>query len=272
MPELPEVETTRAQIERVLAGRRIELEIRDPSLAGERSAEIAGRVKGTRVMRVLRKGKYLLLELDSGDTVVVHLRMTGRFQVEDSLEHEPRYVRALFTIEGCKLLFLVDVRRLGEMFIIDRDEAETCKRLSRLGPDPLSDAFTVDVLRQRLSSRSSSIKQVLMNQQVIAGVGNIYAQESLHRAGIHPERRASQLDAGELARVHQSLRHVLMDALSCGGSSINTYRTPSGDVGQFAERFAVYGRAGKSCPRCGGTIQRRKIGGRGTYFCQTCQT
>ncbi len=272
MPELPEVEIIRRQLERELAGARItDCEVLLPRLVtyptplGYRRG-----LKGRRVLAVRRRGKYLLLELEGGRELVVHLGMTGSLLFSPPYEERPRHTHLVFHLEDGRDLLYVDPRTFGETALLRKGGRRPLRGLHNLGPEPLAEDFDPASLSSALRGRCR-VKSALMDQSRIAGIGNIYADEALHRAGISPLRRACDLTPGETARLHAALREVLAEAIARGGSSVSDYVDLRGERGSFQEAHRVYRRAGEPCPRCGTPIRREVIAGRGSYFCPACQ-
>lgn len=274
MPELPEVETTARLIRPQLLGRRIE-GVRvawERSLGGDSRAAFGRRVRGARVAAVGRRGKYVLLDLQRAGqpagTLLVHLRMSGRLVVERPQAPAGPYARVRLLLDGGRELRFLDVRKFGR-FVFHDDPAPV---LERLGPEPLGPAFTRTWLRAALRIRRRQLKPLLLDQSFLAGLGNIYVDESLFRARIHPLRSAHRLDGRAVGALHAAIRDVLAAALAAEGSSIDAfYRTPEGRAGAYQERFCVYGRAGQPCPRCGASVRRLVVGQRGTHVCARCQ-
>ena len=285
MPELPEVETIRRQLEPDLAGRRFErVAVLDhyfskpvPALDFERMAE--GRV----VADVGRRGKYLLIEFVDGDAMVVHLRMTGNLVLIDPegntgpgdariyrQDDGAKHLKARFLLDDGGELRFTDPRRFGRGFIAGPEEIDSYFA-ERLGPEPLSSDFTVDVFGAACHGRSAPLKSLLLNQKAVAGIGNIYADEALHRAGLHPLTPAGSMKPDH----HQALRDGIVAALErgldLGGASIDDYRDAKGESGQMQDEFLVHRREGRPCPRCSDTIERIVVTGRSTYFCGSCQ-
>jgi formamidopyrimidine-DNA glycosylase len=272
VPELPEVETIRGQLARELRGARIlscevflPRLVRSPTTPGYRRG-----VRGRKVRGVSRRGKYIIIALDGGRELVIHLGMTGSLVLVPRGAERPRHTHIVFRLEDGRDLLYVDPRTFGETALVREGDYRSLPSLSRMGPEPLAKDFTAARLAQALHGRCR-VKSALLDQARLAGLGNIYADEALHRAGIHPLRRADTLDAGEVARLHASSREVLAEALAGGGSSVSDYVDLRGERGSFQERHRVYRRAGQPCPCCGGTIRREKVSGRGTYFCPRCQ-
>ncbi len=273
MPELPEVETIREGLEKKVRGKRVnkvmirsEKAIKAPSSPDEFTRKIEGR----RFSEIKRKGKYLILKLDSKDSLIIHLRMTGRL-IYSSEEEELPYTRVIFVFPGKTQLNFADMRGFGGLWLIPDREFTNLPFLKSLGPEPLEDDFTLARFRELLKGKKGKIKSLLMDQTFIAGVGNIYSQEALFLTGIHPERNTSMLIDSEVERLYSNLLAVLRKALSCGGSSINSYVDLSGKKGSYESHLRVYGRQKKNCPRCGAVIRKIKVSGRGTCFCPDCQ-
>lgn len=264
MPELPEVETIKRGLETTIVGKTIvDVDVLDPYMLAISPEEFRERLRGRRVEKVRRRGKYILWELDDGQELIIHLRMTGQLRL-----NEGEYLRLIFHINGAKLYFC-DLRRMGEMWIVPKGNYEGIEGLATMGPEPLSESFTLSYLIDVLKKKGGKIKAVLMDQDVIAGIGNIYANEILFEAGIHPERSSKSLDVGEIESLHKAIRKILTEALEAGGETFSNYVNIYGDVGCYQPR--VYKREGEKCIRCGETIISMTIGGRGTYLCPNCQ-
>ena len=273
MPELPEVETVRRRIAPLVEGATIAgAEIVDPRLTRPVSPSlVADALVGERIAAVERRGKYLLWRLGSGRTLVVHLRMTG------SLLHFPEgdlpadaYRRATLALDTGAAVGYRDVRRFGTWELLDDGHLRPYLA-SRLGPEPLAPSFTSARLARIVAERRAPIKAVLLDQRRIAGIGNIYADEALWRARIHPRRPAGELDAAEVARLHRAVRAALRRGVELSGSTLRDYVTPDGEGCGMQHEFHVYGRLGEPCDRCGRPIERIVVGGRGTWFCPRCQ-
>ncbi|HET9288031.1 MAG TPA: bifunctional DNA-formamidopyrimidine glycosylase/DNA-(apurinic or apyrimidinic site) lyase [Gaiella sp.] len=273
MPELPEVETVRRRLAPLLEGATIaHAEIVDPRLTRPVDPGlVADALVGEQVAAVERRGKYLLWRLTSGRTLVVHLRMTG------SLRHAPAgelpadaHRRATLGLDTGAEVAYRDVRRFGTWELLDEDHLRPYLA-SRLGPEPLAPSFTAARLARIVEGRRAPIKAVLLDQRRIAGIGNIYADEALWRARIHPRRPAGELDAGEVARLHRAVRAALRRGVELQGSTLRDYVTPDGDGGGMQHEFHVYGRLGEPCDRCGRPIERIVVAGRGTWLCPRCQ-
>lgn len=273
MPELPEVETVRRRLAPVLEGATIEAaEILDPRLTRPLDPrQVAADLVGERVTSLARRGKYLLWRFESGRTLVVHLRMTG------SLRHaltgelpDDAYRRAKLALDSGIDVGFRDVRRFGTWELLDAGRERAYLR-ARLGPEPLGASFTAAGLGAVLAGRTAPVKAVLLDQRRVAGVGNIYADEALWRAGVHPRTPSGELSRDEIARIHRAVRTVLRRAITLQGSTLRDYVTPDGGAGGMQDEFHVYGRGGEPCDRCGTSIERMVVGGRGTWLCPRCQ-
>jgi formamidopyrimidine-DNA glycosylase len=273
VPELPEVETVRRRLAPVLVGARIErAEIVDVRLT--RPVEprvVAERLVGDTVASLERRGKYLLWRLEGGRTLVVHLRMTGSFlhAASGSLP-EDAHRRATLRLDSGSDVAYRDVRRFGTWELLDEGHLRPYLE-ARLGPEPLGSSFSASRLGVLAAGRRAPVKSFLLDQRRIAGIGNIYADEALWRARIHPLRPAGGLDAGEVARLHRAVRAALRRGVELQGSTLRDYVTPEGEGGGMQHEFHVYGRLGEPCDRCGRPIERIVVGGRGTWLCPRCQ-
>lgn len=274
MPELPEVETIRRELEPELRGRRIDrltVRKRDILLGPRTVRAFKKRVEGRIVSDVARRAKYLLFHLDGVEWLQVQLRMSGRFALGRELPDpgEFRHVAARFKLDDGRTLFYDDVRRLGGFRMLTGDE---WRRLEQhLGPEPLEPDFTGERLRAILAGRRAPVKNVLMDQRRVAGVGNIYASEALHAARIDPRRPAGELAAPEVRRLHRAVRRILASALAQAGTTFRNYRAVNGRSGEFQSALRVYGRVGEPCARCKTEIARSVQAGRSTFYCPGCQ-
>ncbi len=272
MPELPEVETIRRQLAPALEGRRIEgVRVLDPRWCDPAPPEaIEDALRGRAIERVGRRGKYLILSLEDDVHLVMHLRMTGNLLLTGD-EEDPAHLRVDIRLDDGRRLLFVDVRRFGTGDVLLGSDALADYFDSRLGVEPLSADFTADALRALARGRKQPVKAFLLNQERIAGVGNIYADEALFRAKIHPLRQVGTLRRPQI----EALRAAVVESLELGidskGASIDDYRHVDGARGSFQDRFLVYSRAGELCVRCGTPIQKLRAAGRGTYVCPNCQ-
>ena len=270
MPELPEVETVVRGLREPLVGRRITSMWHDwdRSIHSPAPDEFAARVAGQVVRSLGRRGKYILIHLEH-DTLAIHLKMSGRLYVSAAgARHEAdRWVHVRFDLDQGWQLRFSDVRKFGRVYLT----SDVGALLSHLGPEPLGDNFTTAGFRAGLRERKLAIKARLLQQEFVAGVGNIYADEALFRAGIHPARPAESLTDSEATRLHGTLREALQTGIEHEGASINWYRKPDGDKGQSQNHFFVYGRPEQPCLRCGAQINKIRVAQRGTHFCPNCQ-
>jgi formamidopyrimidine-DNA glycosylase len=270
MPELPEVETVRRGLAVALTGRRLEqVEIRDGRLTAPADpAAVAHALHGAVVTGVDRRGKYLALGLDDGATLVCHLRMTGWFHHAPAPAERP-HLRALFGLDDGSWLLYSDQRRFGTMRLIEPGGLERFWR-DRVGPEPLAAEWTAARLRDSLRGRRAPIKALLLDQRIVAGVGNIYADEALWEARIHPLAVAGELGAVRVRRLHGAVVAVLERGIESRGASIDSYRDVEGVAGSMQDRFNVFDRAGEPCPRCGAEIVKTRVAQRGTHLCPRC--
>ncbi|MEM8729164.1 MAG: bifunctional DNA-formamidopyrimidine glycosylase/DNA-(apurinic or apyrimidinic site) lyase [Pseudomonadota bacterium] len=282
MPELPEVETVRRGLAPVMEGARIaEVQVNRPDLRWPFPPDMAARLRGRRVLQLRRRSKYILVDLDSGETLLIHLGMSGRMVVSgDTLG---RFVHAhpapekhdhvvVDMADGARITFN-DPRRFGAMDLMDTATADAHKLLSVLGPEPLGNRFDADYLNRAFKGRNTPVKAALLDQRVVAGLGNIYVSEALFRAGISPARKAGRIAAPRVARLVPAIKEVLAAAIDAGGSSLRDFRQADGELGYFQHSFDVYGRENMACRRagCGGEICRIVQSGRSSFYCRSCQ-
>jgi formamidopyrimidine-DNA glycosylase len=268
VPELPEVETIRRQLAPHLEGRTLErVEILDPRWTRPAApAEVEDQLRGHRVTTVGRSGKYLVWELEDETFLLSHLRMTGAFLLDP--EVEPTHARVRIDLDDGHRLIYVDPRRFGTGHVVHGADARDEYLQARLGVEPLTPEFSADYLRAITRGRTAPIKSFILDQRRIAGVGNIYADESLFRARIHPLRPAGSLRGGQFEALRQAIDDSLQAGIDAQGATIDDFRHLDGGYGSSQERFLVYGRAGLPCVRCGTTIRKLVVGGRGTYVCE----
>jgi formamidopyrimidine-DNA glycosylase len=271
MPELPEVETIRRQLAPHLEGRRIdEVEILDARWTRPHDPRaVEWGLRGTVVERVDRAGKYLDLRLSGGRHLLVHLRMTGSLLFNPA--QEPPHTRVRFRLDRDHRLVYVDPRRFGTGHLLSGASERDAYLGARLGAEPFTPAFTALYLRRAARGRRAPVKAFLLDQRRIAGVGNIYADEALFRAGVHPLRAAGSLTSAQWARVHAAIEEVLTAGIDARGATIDDFRHVDGARGSFQDRFLVHRRAGEPCPVCGGPVVKIVAAGRGTYVCERCQ-
>ncbi|HET7571392.1 MAG TPA: bifunctional DNA-formamidopyrimidine glycosylase/DNA-(apurinic or apyrimidinic site) lyase [Gaiellaceae bacterium] len=273
MPELPEVESVRRQLEPGLVGRRFEhVEILDSRLVRPyEPVEVAAELEGERVAAVERRGKYLVVRFESGRVLLVHLRMTGslRHTPPGSLQDDP-HRRAVVRLDDGSDVAYRDVRRFGTWLLLEPGEAQPYLD-ERVGVEPLEAVFTAAHLGERLRGRRAPVKAALLDQRTLAGLGNIYVDEALWRARLHPLRPAETLERAELRRLHRAIVAALEHGIARQGSTLRDYRLPDGAAGSMQDEFRAYGRDGEPCGRCGTPIGKIRVAGRGTWFCPRCQ-
>jgi formamidopyrimidine-DNA glycosylase len=273
MPELPEVETVRRSLIDKIVGQRINsLHIRDfPGVLGaERVDDVQARIRGRVVQSIRRRAKYLIIDLDDGTAIVVHLRMTGRLSAVPHEEPPLRFEHLSIDFDNGLDLRFSDQRKFGRVIHVHSSDLDRLDQ--RLGREPLESGFSAAWLAERLRRRPGKIKAVLLDQGLIGGLGNIYVDESLYQARIHPERPANSLTTDEIRRVHRAIRAVLRAAVDGRGTTFSSFEDASGNRGGYGGMLRVYGQGGKApCPRCGNPLVRTVVGGRGTSFCPQCQ-
>ena len=269
MPELPEVETVKNELTPRVVGRKFtgitlfwDGIVKQPSVANFRS-----RLIGQKITGLARHGKYLIVSLTSDDLLVIHLKMSGSLLMGQDSSEPPKYTRATLRLDNGTSIFFRDPRKFGAMWLVKDSHSITKK----LGPEPLEADFTPQVLAQRLRNRKAPVKALLCDQSVIAGIGNMYADEALFAARIHPLRTGENLFPDEIARLHHAIQQVLRAAIGNKGASIVNYYRPSGETGTAHFEFKVAHGRGKTCPICDDPIQRIAVRNRGTYFCLRCQ-
>ena len=271
MPELPEVETTRRDLEARLRGRtivgvRFEEDAKTPA-RGLAPMELADALRGRRIEGLSRRGKYLLVHLDTGAALVLHRRMTGNLVLRRPDDPPDAYTRAVIHLDDGSELRWTDLRRFGTWDLIaDPDQA-----VPGIGPEPLDESWLVEHLAAALANRSAPVKAILLDQRRVAGLGNIYADEALHRARIHPERPAGTVSAEEVVRLHGAIRDVLSLAIELQGSSAQHHVGGLGQRGSMQDQWRVYHRTGEPCRECSVVIERIVVAGRGTHYCPCCQ-
>jgi formamidopyrimidine-DNA glycosylase len=269
MPELPEVETTVRGIAAVLEGRILtRVEPRRADLRRPIPVDLRQRMTGARVTGLSRRAKYGLIETDRGDTMVFHLGMSGRWRVDpDEIGKHDHLI--IETAEG-RVLALNDHRRFGSLDLMASESLSEWPTFKALGPEPLNDAFTHKTLASAFAGRRAPIKSLLLDQRIVAGLGNIYVCEALHIAGIKPHKAAGQVRPAQLKLLVVAIKEVLTAAIKAGGSTLRDFATPSGELGYFFKQWRVYGREGEACV-CGQPVLRRIDGGRSTFYCEKCQ-
>ena len=286
MPELPEVETVRGGLAPVLEGQRLaRVEAPPPNPRFPLPPNFVQLLTGARIVSLRRRAKYLLARLDREDTLVMHLGMSGRFEIarpegaerpghfHSAPDPDPKHAHVVFETEAGARVTYYDPRRFGYMALVNTATLELHPWFAGLGPEPLSDAFDAARLKAAFQDRRQGPKTLLLDQRIVAGLGNIYVCEALHRARISPFKPAGRISAPRLARLVEAVREVLGEAIAAGGSTLRDYAQADGALGYFQHSFRVYDREGRPCPNpgCDGTIHRRVQGGRSTFYCPTCQ-
>lgn len=273
MPEMPEVEIIRRYLDTVLSGQKImkidillSRQIKWPQPEQYRAMAI-----GRTIRAMHRRGKYLIMELDNGNELIFHLRMTGRLVFESDGVPQDSYARLLFFLDGGGVLVYGDTRTLGAVYALAPGERWRIHGLDAMGPEPLSAEFTPEYLFQLVQGKKTVIKSLLLNQKYIGGIGNIYDDEALFLAGIHPARRASSLTREECLCLYQAINSVIEAGIRDGGTTFRDYQNGEGGQGSHQEHLWVYNRKGKHCRKCGTLIEKMTLGGRGTHFCPVCQ-
>lgn len=280
MPELPEVETVRRGLAPAMEGHRIErAEVNRPDLRWPLPEGMAARLEGATVERLRRRSKYILADLDTGESLLIHLGMSGRMLVSGTMlgdfHHDhpapQKHDHVVLHMQGGARITFNDARRFGAMDLVRTDREAAHWLLSSLGPEPFGNDFNETYLVAALKERKSPIKTVLLDQRVVAGLGNIYVSEVLFRAGIDPRRAANRIAAARIATLVPVIRAVLSEAIEAGGSSLRDHRQADGELGYFQHAFRVYDREEEPCPACATPIKRIVQGGRSSYFCPACQ-
>lgn len=280
MPELPEVETVRRGLSPAMEGQQIErLIVNRPDLRFPFPDRFQARVEGTRIERMGRRAKFLICDLSSGESLIMHLGMSGRFTVDSAgtadFHHDgrpnPKHDHVIFHMRGGATVTYNDPRRFGFMELWPTADIGAYERVKDLGPEPLSNQFHVDYLNEALTGKAAPIKAALLDQAVIAGLGNIYVCEALFRAGISPRRKAKSVAGQRAERLTPAINEVIAEAIAAGGSSISDFASASGELGYFQKQFHVYDREGAPCDTCGSEIKRIVQSGRSTFFCSQCQ-
>jgi formamidopyrimidine-DNA glycosylase len=273
MPELPEVETIVSDLRPHLVGLTIvSCDLAFPTIVRHPEPELfIDSVAGMRIESVGRRGKYIFIGLGNGLVLVVHLGMTGQLRLVDAGAPMQTHTHAVFTLDDGRHLRYRDPRRFGRLLLGTQEDLLSAKKMPKLGPEPIDPEFLAEELYRRLHGRRTALKAVLLDQAAIAGVGNIYADESLHRARLRPDRIAGTVSKKSAIRLHESLRDSLRAAIENRGSSVDTYRDAWGEIGGQQEKLLVYGRAGEPCFTCGRPLSLIRIAGRSTVFCRRCQ-
>jgi formamidopyrimidine-DNA glycosylase len=281
MPELPEVETVRRGLLPAMEGKRfLRVEIRRKDLRFPFPAKFNQRLEGARMQHLGRRAKYLVGELSTGEALIMHLGMTGRFTVSGKkapgkFHHEhgedEKHDHVVFDMQGGTRITFNDARRFGFMELWRTDELGEYPGFKGLGPEPISNEFSGAYLKEAFEGKKAPVKAALLDQRVVAGLGNIYVSEALFRSGVNPKKLAGAIKRDKLERLAVEVRKVINEAIAAGGSTISDFGTPDGELGYFQHRFRVYDKEGKPCPTCAKPIRRLVQSGRSTFYCATCQ-
>ena len=270
MPELPEVETIKRELDKIIIGKKIaDIIVNNPKVIREPKKEkFIKELKNVKIKKIIRKGKLLIFELSSGKSLTIHLKMTGQLVYPRQGEVNPgKATRVSFKLSNGKILDFNDTRLFGELRLLNN--WQDLKFIKELGPEPFD--LSVDEFKKLLKKRKTKIKVLIMDQKIISGIGNLYASEALFRAKIDPRRPANKLSDKEKDLLFKEIKNTLSEAIKHGGSSVDDYVQVSGRPGNYAKYHKVYDRAGEKCYKCGGKVKRIVLGGRGTYFCSKCQ-
>ncbi|AKP66769.1 DNA-formamidopyrimidine glycosylase [Companilactobacillus ginsenosidimutans] len=272
MPEMPEVETVRrGLVEQVKNKKIVNVEILYQNLITGNVDEFIETVTNARITNIGRRAKFLLIYLDNGYTIISHLRMEGKYRVSSDESAIDKHSHAIFTLDDGQMLIYNDVRKFGRMQLWPTATLDSNKSLVKLGPEPLSDSFTFENIKPRIVKHRKDIKTVLLDQSVMSGLGNIYVDEVLWQAKIHPETPANHLTDEDIKIIIDCSNKEIQTAIISGGSTVRSYLDANGHKGTMQDRLKVYGKEGEPCARCGTTIEKIKVGGRGTHFCPKCQ-
>ena len=277
MPELPEVESVRRGLDEIVVGETVDkVEVRWPRIIeSPETNDFAKRLMGQTIEEVRRRGKFLLFYF-TNDVLISHLRMEGKYQIvepekDGRLPRRDKHMHILFHLKSGRKLIYHDVRKFGRMSLVEKGTEFTHKSLMKLGPEPTREDFQLEEMQEFLKRRKKAIKGVLLDQQMVVGLGNIYADEVLFHAKIHPLTPANTLTDAEEIRLHEATIEIMTNAIKSGGTTIRTYLNAFGDAGSYQNQLKVYGKNGEACPNCGTEILKIKVAGRGTHFCPVCQ-
>ncbi len=276
MPELPEVEVVRRDLERDAVGKRVkDVQVKLPRIIRRHKTrkEFTDGVNGAKLMRIDRRGKYILVYLDNGNVLVMHLGMSGRIERSTGRKAPEKHTHVVIKLQTGGELRFIDMRQFGELFVTTPDGLDGVKELSHIALDPLADSFTWQVFSEIVSSRKLKLKTLLMDQKFISGIGNIYSDEILWAAGLRYDRPSDTLTSQEMRRLYRAMQEVLQEGIRYGGVTLEdqTYRNLYGKTGEFQDHLKVYGREDKPCRRCRSPIARERWGNRSTYLCPRCQ-
>ncbi len=277
MPELPEVESVVQGLNQMILGEKIKtVEVRWPRIIESPAVEeFKNQLEGQIIEEIKRRGKFILFYL-TDDVLISHLRMEGKYQVVDPKNEvvdpfDSKHTHVVFHLGSGDELRYLDVRKFGRMSLVPKGQEFKHKSLAKLGPEPVAEEFKLDAMQEFLTRRTKAIKGVLLDQHIVVGIGNIYADEILYEAKIHPSRPANSLTAAEEELLYKAIISILAKAVKKGGTTIRSYENAFGENGNYQDYLKVYGKTGEDCPRCGTPIEKIKVAGRGTHFCPTCQ-
>lgn len=277
MPELPEVESVRRGLDEIVVGETVDkVEVRWPRIIeSPEPNDFAKRLMGQTIEEVRRRGKFLLFYF-TDDVLISHLRMEGKYQIvepekDGRLPRRSKHMHVIFHMKSGRKLIYHDVRKFGRMSLVEKGTEFEHKSLMKLGPEPTREAFQLEEMQKFLTRRTKAIKGVLLDQQMVVGLGNIYADEVLFHAKVHPLKPANRLTDAEEIRLHEATIKIMTNAIKSGGTTIRTYQNAFGDEGSYQNQLKAYGRDGEACPNCGTEIEKIKVAGRGTHYCPVCQ-
>ncbi|MTI79631.1 MAG: bifunctional DNA-formamidopyrimidine glycosylase/DNA-(apurinic or apyrimidinic site) lyase [Firmicutes bacterium] len=273
MPELPEVETVKRSLEKLIVGLTIaKVDILMPKIIKSHTPDqFQQLIAGRKVISLERRGKYLQIHLSGTYTLIIHLRMTGRLVLITGSKKLPKYTHVIFHLEKDKRLVFADMRQFGTINLVPDEELQNMPGLKDLGPEPLGNDFSLGYLEKELQRRRTRVKTLLLNQSFVAGLGNIYADEALHLAKIHPERLANELSQQEVINLHQAIIEVIKQGIENRGTSFSDYVDGEGNIGSNQNMLKAYQRAGEPCHCCGTNMERKKVTGRSSCYCPQCQ-
>ncbi|MCA1955319.1 bifunctional DNA-formamidopyrimidine glycosylase/DNA-(apurinic or apyrimidinic site) lyase [Zymomonas sp.] len=269
MPELPEVETTVRGLSEVLMGEKIiDVKLYRTSLRRPIPSDIQERLVGSTIVSLSRRAKYGIIVNDRDDALIFHLGMSGRWKINP--ENFEKHDHFVLKTKNNRVVSLCDPRRFGSLDLVEKSQLSEWPYFKKLGAEPLTENFSPEYLQKKLFSSPTPIKKALLDQKIVAGVGNIYACEALYQAKIHPHRAGKNLTLTEITALVFAVKDILQKAIAEGGSTLKDYARPNGELGYFSTKFKVYGKEGEAC-KCGCTIERVSLGGRSTFFCSSCQ-
>ncbi len=273
VPELPEVETVVKGLRPLIKDRYItDITISEEKIIAHPAAdEFKKEAVGMKIEDITRRGKYIIIELENDKEMIIHLRMTGKLLVKQCEKFRDKHTHVVFHLDNGQELRFNNIRKFGRIYLIDKDQPQKAGGYAELGPEPLSNDMSLDDFKEMFKNRRGVIKSLLMNQKFIAGIGNIYADEILFRSGIDPERKADTLSEMEIGKIYSNMREILKKGIIYGGTTFSDYVNAFGEKGSFQEELQIYQKEGEKCCRCGSTVKKKRVGGRGSYYCPSCQ-